>query len=179
MARSTLFAWCSERGGVRLMGHSRSLSRTTFRDEADAIDAALRADAERLFSMLFGKPDPATTRGPEWKFPGHGGLYAVVRSSGRKKRGAWFLHGQKKGGGPIGAIMFIHGCSFSEALAIARSFLGLAAGTSMPALSAEARAKREIEAAQAAAQEWAEYRQGRRRSSEDLGADGADRRDPR
>ena len=142
------------------MGHSRSLSRTTFRDEADAIDAALRADAERLFSMLFGKPDPATTRGPEWKFPGHGGLYAVVRSSGRKKRGAWFLHGQKKGGGPIGAIMFIHGCSFSEALAIARSFLGLAAGTSMPALSAEARAKREIEAAQAAAQEWAEYRKG-------------------
>ena len=88
----------------------------TARNNLDQLKAALSDRAEQLLVALFGQPTKRTAR--EWRWGSRGSIVY------RHDRGTFYSFEEGRGGDLLSAIMFRDGCSFSQAIAWARAWLG-------------------------------------------------------
>ena len=87
-------------------------------DDLASVKTALALLAEPLLIELFGKP--TTKRRREWRWGRHGSL------SFRFDKMALYDHEVQQGGSLLDAIRIVHSCSFEDAVARARRWLGAA-----------------------------------------------------
>ena len=102
-------------------GHPKRMP--TMDHDLETIRAALRARAAEVGEALFGPP---SARGRhEWRWGRRGSL--ALRVAG-PKAGLWFCHETGEGGDPLNLIQRERRCSFRDAVAWARAFVGASPG---------------------------------------------------
>jgi putative DNA primase/helicase len=89
-------------------------------DDLQEISQGLAASAEDLAVALLGPPP--RKGGSQWRYGRKGSLAVTVRG---RWRGRWRDHEAGAGGDGIALIQRERGCSFPDALAWARSYLGM------------------------------------------------------